>query len=341
MHIALCHDAVIPPPGYGGTERVIANLARGLVALGHQVTLVARKGSRIEGVEVIPTRAGRSFESLLPSDVDLLHLRSTPAQAPRKPYLVTIDGNGQPGERFDARTVFVSERHARNHGSRHFVHNGVDPDAFASSSVRTGRWVFLAKASWSVKNLEGAIAVARAADVELEVLGSRNWPFGLQRKLARIGGVRYWGSVNEAEKRTILAHSEGLFFPVRWPEPFGLAVIEALASGCPVYATPYGALPEIVTPDVGWLSADARTWVRELESGTQWDREACRARVRERFSHLTMAKGYLRHYEAVLATGRLAGASAADPVPQAPLDFRAQELLAWRGPERVGEPPSA
>lgn len=337
LTIALCHDALIPPVDYGGTERILAYLAQGLQELGHTVVLVAKEGSRLPGVEVVPTRPGKSFEELAPPSVDVLHLWGTPAAAPKRPSLVTIEGNGKPGETFISNTVFVSRKHAENHGSRHYVYNGIDPAPFKSATERTGRWVFLAKASWAVKNLEGAIAIARAADVELEVLGSRNWPFNLQRKLARIGGVRYWGMVNEEEKRTILAHSDGLFFPVRWHEPFGIAVIEALASGCPVYASPYGSLPELVTPAVGWVSADSQSWVRELKAGTQWDREACRARVREKFSHLTMARDYLRHYEAILATGRLAGAVEGEPAPRTRAGFEAQALLPWHFPDPPAE----
>lgn len=337
MHIALCHDAVIPPTAYGGTERVIAYLAQGLIELGHRVTLVAAAGSGMPGVETIVCRPGVAWDKLVPPDVDLLHLWGTPALGATaelsKPILVTIEGNGRPGETFHPNTVFVSRKHAENHGSTHFVHNGINPQGFRFARERTGRWVFLAKASWSVKNLEGAIAVARAADIELEVLGSRNWPFNLQRRLARIGGVRYWGMLGEEEKRVVLGHSDGLLFPVRWHEPFGVAVIEALVSGCPVMATPYGSLPEIVTPDVGWISADGRTWVEMLRAGVSWDREACRGRALDKFSHTAMARSYVNYYQSVLARGALPEPA---PEPRTREGFEAQALLPWKMPERVG-----
>lgn len=326
LHVALIHDAVIPPPLYGGTERVIALLAQALLLKGHRITLVSRRGSQVPGAEWIAYQ--EDWAKRLPADVDLVHLHAPYRGKLALPHVTTIHGNGQPGEVFDHNSVFVSGRHAALHGSAHFVYNGIDPDAYASSSTRTGRWVFLAKASWSVKNLEGALRVARVAGVELEVIGSRNWPFGWHRKVPRVDGVRYWGTLGEEEKRTVLAHSEGLLFPVRWHEPFGLAVIEALASGCPVLATPYGSLPEIVTPDVGWLSNNAQTWVDRLTGVFRWDREDCRARVRAKFSHHAMAEGYLHYYNRVLETGRLA-ISADMPPPRTQPGFVAQRLLEW------------
>lgn len=328
LHIALVHDAVIPPPLYGGTERVVALLARALLERGHRVTLVSQPGGTVDGVQWV--RYQPQWPRDLPSDVDIIHLHA-PYRGEKlpAPHVTTIHGNGQPGEVFDPHAIFVSRKHAALHGSKHFVYNGVDPDAYASSRTRTGRWVFLAKASWSVKNLEGALRVARMAGIELEVIGSRNWPFQLHRKVPRVDGVRYWGMLGEQEKRTILAHSEGLLFPVRWHEPFGLAVIEAMASGCPVLATPYGSLPELVTPETGWLSNDAQTWVDRLTGVFRWNREDCRARVRKYFSHHAMAEGYLRYYRQILETGHLGG-GAAESAPTTQPGWEAQKLLDWK-----------
>src|SRR5262249_7044398 len=160
--------------------------------------------------------------------------------------LLSVGGNGQPGQKFPANTVFVSRRHAALHGSRHFVYSGVIPDDYACAEQRGDYAVFLAKARWKVKNFRGAAAVARRAGLELRVVGSRSWPFQLQRWLPRINGVRYYGTADESKKRDLLSRARCLIFPVRWEEPFGLALTEALASGCYVVGTPYGALPEII-----------------------------------------------------------------------------------------------
>src|SRR5262249_59920725 len=90
------------------------------------------------------------------------------------------------------------------------------------------------------------------------VLGSRNWPWNLQRLLPTIRGVQYHGMVGGREKRKLLARARCLIFPVRYPEPFGVAVTEALVSGGYVVGTPHGALPGNVTPAVGQLSTAGR-----------------------------------------------------------------------------------
>jgi hypothetical protein len=303
LHIALYHDAVIPPAKYGGTERIVYWLARALTESGHRVTLLARPGSSVPGVEVISLRSN-DWERMVPDSVDLVHLWSTPGSAPSKPFVVTIQGNGKPGEKFHPNTIFISKKHAENHSSTCFVHNGIDPAEYFCDSKRDDFLVFLAKASWQVKNLSAAIEIARAAEIRLEVMGSRDWPLRLHRLLPAWKGVHYRGMVGDAEKRQVLRRARGLLFPVRWHEPFGIAVTEALASGCPVYATPYGSLPEIVTPDTGALSLSSDELLAAVQNG-RFSPERCRARVYEGFTYKQMTEKYLAYYRTVLESGRL------------------------------------
>jgi len=307
MHIVLYHDALIPPPKYGGTERVIAWLSRALVTLGHRVSLIAHPGSSIPGVETIPYRLDPhlSWETRIPGDADILHLWNTPRPLPKLPYVVTIGGHGQFGELFAPNTVFVSRKHAEIHGSPHFVHNGIDPDDYFCDEKREDYAVFLAKASWKVKNLKGAISVARKAGIELRVMGSRDLPFHLNRVFApKWRGVRYLGMLGDLEKREVLRKAKALIFPVRWHEPFGLAITESLASGCPVFGTPYGSIPEIITRQTGVLSDRAQELADALR-GQTFSPSQCRKRVFEGFTHLQMAQNYVRLYEQVLNRGQL------------------------------------
>src|SRR5208282_4045012 len=306
MHVTLYKPGKIPIPPklYGGTERVIYWLGKALVELGHQVTLIANAESHIPGAE-LRSIAGdekdpRAWLRLLPDSTDIVHLWDTSEPNANKPFLVTVEGNGQPGQKFHTNTVFVSQKHAANHGSRHFVHNGLDASEYAFSEKREDYAVFLAKARWKVKNFSGAVAVARRAGIELRVLGSRNWPLNLQRLLPPIRGVRYYGMMGGAEKRELLARARCLIFPVRWHEPFGIALIEALASGAYVAGTPYGSLAEVVTPETGVLSASAVELVAAVKNPQRFNPRACLNRVLNGgFTHLDMAKKYLRHYEAV------------------------------------------
>jgi glycosyltransferase involved in cell wall biosynthesis len=308
MHIALYHDAIIPPGKYGGTERIVFWLATALLELGHQVTLIARPGSHVDGAKIIEIGDDHhrivdglnEWERQLPQSVDIVHLQATPHQPPNKPYLVTIHGNGQLGERFLPNTVFLSKKHAENHAASVFVHNGINPNDYPCDSNREDFLIFLAKASWKVKNLAGAIELARAAKKPLYVMGSREWPMRLQRKLPAFGGIHYLGMVDDEEKKKYLRKAKALLFPVRWHEPFGIAITEALASGCAVIGTPFGSLPELVTPDVGYLSQNADELLRALREKT-FRPEDCRARVFKGLTHMDMARAYVSLYEKVLS----------------------------------------
>ncbi|HKI69383.1 MAG TPA: glycosyltransferase, partial [Verrucomicrobiae bacterium] len=263
MHVTLYKPGrrPIPPRLYGGTERVIYWLGKALIELGHQVTLIANAESCIPGAEmrvVAPEEKDPcAWLKLVPDSTDLVHLWDTSEPDSKKPFIVTVEGNGQPEQKFHPNTVFVSRRHAANHGSCHFVYNGLDPAEYAFSERREDYAVFLAKARWKVKNFRGAVEVARRAGVELRVLGSRNWPLNLQRLCPAIRGVRYYGMMGGWEKVQLLSRARCLIFPALWEEPFGIAITESLVSGCYVVGTPYGSLPEIITPKTGVLSANA------------------------------------------------------------------------------------
>jgi len=332
MHITLYKrgDTPIPPKLYGGAERFVYWLGKTLVELGHQVTLIANAQSHIPGVELRAVDADekdpQAWLRLMPDSTDIVHLWDY-AEV-NKPFLLSIGGNGRPGEQFPGNTVFVSRSHAANHGSRHFVYSGVIPGDYSFSEKREDYALFLAKARWRAKNLKGAIQVARRAGLELRVIGSRNWPLNLQRLLPSIRGVRYCGEVEEPEKCDLLSRARCLIFPVRWHEPFGLAITEALASGCYVVGTPYGALPEIITPETGVLSAKASELAEAVKNPQRFDPQACRDRVlRGGFTLLDSARKYVECYERILNHGSLLEAGELPPATKP--GFVAKQLLPW------------
>jgi glycosyltransferase involved in cell wall biosynthesis len=324
----------IPPKLYGGTERFIYWLGKALVQLGHKVTLVAHPQSLIPGAELIPTeKTDLESAHLVPASTDIVHMFDQLKPAAPKPFLVTINGNGSHTARlFHPNTVFVSKKHAANHGSRYFVFNGIDPAEYICSETREDYAVYLAKARWKVKNFRGAVQVARKAGIELRVLGSRNWPLNLQRLIppALSGGVRYYGMLGGEEKAEILSRARCLILPVRWHEPFGIAFTEALASGAYVCGTPYGSLPEIVTPETGVLSTRAAELVEAVKNPQRFKPAACRERILSGgLGHLDTTRKYLGYYEKILTTGSLLdpGESAGATIPE----FHPKELLPWEG----------
>jgi glycosyltransferase involved in cell wall biosynthesis len=302
------------------------------VALGHRVTLIANAESHIPGTELRAIASDeknpQAWLNLIPDSTDIVHFHEQPRGPVNKPFLLTVHGNGWPGEQFPPNTVFVSRRHAANHGSRHFVYPGVNPDDYWFSEQRGDYALFLAKARWKVKNFRGAVAVARRAGLELRVIGTRNWPLRLQRWLPRIRGVRYYGMIDEPEKQDLLSRARCLIFPVRWEEPFGLAVIEALVSGAYVVATPYGSLPEIVAPGTGVLSAKAEELAEAVKNPLRFSPQTCRDRVlRGGFTHLDTARKYLGYYERILTRG--SPGEEDEPAPATKPGFMAKHLLPW------------
>lgn len=334
MHVTLVKPGhtPIPPQRYGGTERTLYWLGKALVQLGHKVTLIGNPKSCIPGAELIPSE-GSDAEAmrLVPESTDILHLSDHEPTAAPKPFLVTVNGNGgREARRFHPNTVFVSQKHAANHGSKYFVYPGLDPAEYSFFPRREDFAVFLAKARWPVKNLLGAVRVARRAGIELRVLGSRSLLFELQRRipLRFTKGVRYYGSLEEKEKVEILSRARCLILPVRWHEPFGLAFTEAMVSGAYVCGTPYGSLPEIVTPETGVLSARAEELVDAVRNPQRFSPAACLERVLNGgFTYLDMARKYLEYYEKILTTGSLQepGESPHATLP----DFDAKKLLPW------------
>jgi glycosyltransferase involved in cell wall biosynthesis len=334
MHVTLVKpgSTPIPPQLYGGTERTLYWLGKALIELGHQVTLIAHPKSCIPGAELIPCESSDTEAMrLVPDSTDILHLSNHQIATPPKPFLVTVNGNGGHAVRqFHPNSVFVSRKHAANHGSKYFVYPGLQPSDYAFSEKREDYAVFLAKARWPVKNFKGAVEVARKAGVELRVLGSRSWPMELQRQvpLWLTRGVRYYGNLEEREKVDILSRARCLILPVRWHEPFGLAFTEAMVSGAYVCGTPYGSQPEIVTPEAGLLSANADELAEAVRNPQRFKPSACRERVlKGGFTSLDMARKYLTCYEKILTTGSLLdpGESPAATVPE----FDAKELLPW------------
>ena len=238
--------ARFPVDGYGGTERVCQWLAKAQAERGHEVTILC-KGGRLPfaSVREIPDQL-LDLDPWIPAGTDIVQLYQTPGFQIRHPFLVNIGGNGQAGEKFHPNTVFVSKNHAERHHWTEYVHNGLDPSEYPLSMARSPDPVFLAKASWRVKNLKGAIKIAKAAGLTLDVAGGKAafWH----------RGVRSHGTVGGERKLRLLQRAGALLFPIIWEEPFGLVSIEAMACGTPVVATPRGALPEIVTPGCGVLA---------------------------------------------------------------------------------------
>ena len=106
--------------------------------------------------------------------------------------------------------------------------------------------------------------------------------------------IHFHGMVDDAKKRTVILRSKGLVFPVTWHEPFGLAITESLYMGAPVFGTPYGSLPELVPPEVGFLTNSEPEMAERMKSANSFSPRTCHEYARDMFNSGVMAEAYLK-----------------------------------------------
>ncbi len=302
VHILIVNNSVIPALKYGGTERILWWLGKMLVKMGHKVSYLVAKGSGCPFADVYELNESKPFNSQVPESVDLVHLFIGTNEKPHKPYIKTLQGNINEVMELDKNTVFVSRNHAGRYGSDCFVYNCLDVEDYGKPDLVSKRnYVhFLADAAWRVKNVRGAIKLAREAGVPLEVIGGVRFNFNMGIRLTFDMNARFHGMLGGAEKNRIINGSRGLLFPVLWNEPFGIALIESLYFGCPVIGTPYGSLPELIPGEVGFLSSKKNELVTAIKNIDGFDRTTCHKYVLDNFTSDKMTFQYLSLYKRVL-----------------------------------------
>jgi glycosyltransferase involved in cell wall biosynthesis len=303
MRVALYFHDKLPIKGYGGTQRLVVWLARGLAQLGHQVTLIAGHGSKVPEATLVPVdlklarKPNFDLTPLIPSNTDIVHSFAPRLGRPGSiPYVTTISGNLRSGHTLPAPTIFVSANHARRHGSSAFVYNGIDPAEFRFEPNKGDYDFFLGrlhKEKGYHLAIEGAVRTGR----KLVIAG------GWRPSFRRL--VRFVGEIDGEAKAKWLAEARCLWMPALWDEPFGLTLAEALMSGTPVIGTRWGSLPEIISPDVGGLGDDLEQLVEVAGRIQEIDPAACRTRAERYFSHLVMAEEYVRFYRHFIESGQL------------------------------------
>ena len=303
MKIALYYPAVLPVSGYGGAERVVVNQVRGLAARGHQVTLLAGAGTRVAEATVVPLPdvddLGRpwEFDRYLPAGIEIFVANAALKRPPTTvPWVEVLHGNRRPGVVGAPNTIHISRDHAQRHGSNCWVYNGVDPDEVEFRAHKGSFDLFLGRLN-AVKGYHWAIAAAKRLDRSLVVAGA--WRPSLDRRIKFVGGV------GGARKSALMAEARLFWMPALWDEPFGMTLVEAMASGTPILGTRRGALPEIVTSDVGRLGADLNELMELVPGCEAIAPEACRARFEKYFTHHVMAAEYERVLQEFVATGKL------------------------------------
>lgn len=303
MHVVVASHQPLPAKGYGGPQRVVVALVRALAALGHRITLLAPPGSRVPEAKVVAVPA-RSFTDnvglapYIPHDADILHTHFPLHRLPTTvAFVQTVHRNLTPGSQPQPNSIFLSRDHARRHESEVWVYNGLDPAeyVFRRFPRRASQYdLFLGKLH-RAKGYHWAMEAVQRTGHRLIVAGGWRPSFS--------ASIKYVGEVDGSTKAALLARARCLWNPAEWDEPFGLVTIEAFFAGTPVLGTRRGALPELITPEVGALCDTMDEMISAAETIHNRSPDACRARAERHFTHMVMAEEYVRLYRHVIATG--------------------------------------
>jgi glycosyltransferase involved in cell wall biosynthesis len=327
----------VPPRFYGGTERIVSYLTEELVRLGHDVTLFA-SGDSITSAELASccTRALRldpTVRDITPHfmlmidkvrerakefdvihfHIDLFHFPLFRSLAGRT--LTTLHGRQDLGDlkpfysRFgEMPLVSISDDQRKPLPRANFVatiHHGIPPDLHRPSLKQGSYLAFLGRIS-PEKRPDRAIRIARAADIPLKIAAKvdkvdEDYFRNHILPLLDGPGVEFIGEINEREKTKFLGDAAALLFPVDWPEPFGLVMIEAMACGTPVLAFRCGSVPEVIEDGVtGKVIDSVEEAIAALPEILSYDRRLVRQRFEERFTDAIMANDYVRTYRQLL-----------------------------------------
>jgi glycosyltransferase involved in cell wall biosynthesis len=299
MKIVIVNMSPIPVFAYGGTERVIWDLGKSLVEYGHEVSFLVPKGSTCDFAKVIEIDPLSTWEKQIPKDTDVVHFQFQPINTKLDiPIVVTEHGNADINKALHINTIFLSKNHAERHGSSCYVYNGLDWRNYGEIdwNIKRDHYHFLGKAAWRLKNVSGAIDIAKRLEFPLYVLGGNRFNFKRGIRLTFTPKAKFFGMVGGQEKLNLLNTSRGLIFPVRWHEPFGLAIIESMYFGCPIFSTPYGAIPELVPQQCGELSTSSDKLIQAIRD-REIDPFVCHQHVVDEFNVKNMMYGYLEKYK--------------------------------------------
>ncbi len=303
MKILIINNSKIPAVKYGGTERVIWGLGKALHQLGHEISYLVAKDSYCSFAKnIYEYNDKEDLNKQIPADIDVVHLNFQPTTILQKPYITTFHGNVNNVFIFDKNTIFISANQAKRFHGEVYVHNGLDWDEYEKPDFNLQKeyFHFLGDAAWKVKNVKGAIAITKKAKEKLIVLGGHRLNLNMGIRLTLDTHVCFKGQVNDKGKSKYLKRSKGLIFPVLWHEPFGLAIIESLYFGCPVFGTTFGSLPELVNKEVGFLSNSISALAKSLGSVSYFNPKHCHEYALSFFNAKTMALNYIKLYEMVM-----------------------------------------
>jgi glycosyltransferase involved in cell wall biosynthesis len=329
-------DEAVPPKLYGGTERIVSCLTEELVALGHDVTLFA-SGDSVTSASLEPMcrqglRLARGItDRLAPyylmlervaqaaDTFDILHFHLDHMTFPlfrrvRTPSLTTLHGRLDPPELVplfeefsEVALVSISAAQRQPLAFANWVgtiHHGLPPLRITPVARSDGYLAFLGRFS-PEKRPDLAIRLARRANCQIKIAAKVDPTdlFYFDEVIAPLLAephVEFVGEINEDEKQDFLARARALLFPINWPEPFGLVMIEAMRCGTPVIAFRHGSVTEVIDDGVtGFIVDTEAEALKAIDRVDALDRRRIRETFLQRFSSRAMAEDYVSLYRAL------------------------------------------
>jgi glycosyltransferase involved in cell wall biosynthesis len=330
----------VPPKAYGGTERVVSYLTEALVAMGHDVTLFA-SGDSVTRARLVPivARSLRTdprkpdwvachtvmidevLESAHRFDVihfHIDHLHFPLARRSKTRCVTTLHGRQDLPDlaafykHFSEQPVVsISDSQREPLPTANWaatVHHGLPEDLYRFVAEPGDYFAFVGRLS-PEKRVDRAIDIAIACGVPLRIAAKvdeadRRYFDAQVSPLLRHPLVQYTGEIEQHEKNDFIGKARALLFPIDWPEPFGLVMIEALACGTPVIAYPCGSVPEILEHGVsGFIVNDQQRAIAAARQIDRIDRRRCRQAFEKRFTARVMAENYLDVYRNLASGG--------------------------------------
>jgi len=326
----------VPPKLYGGTERVISYLTEALVTLGHDVTLFASGDSVTAARLLSPCKRSLRLDDKtgdhllyhyvmldqvceMAREFDVLHFHLDYLHYPfmrgcRVPYVATLHGRLDipelwPLYRRHANEPLVSISFSQRKPLRWVrwisnVYHGLPARSFRCGTGKGGYLTFLGRIARE-KRVDRAIQIAVEAGMPLKIAAKidradRDYYESEIRPLLSQPGIEYIGEISEKEKCDFLGNAYAHLFPIDWPEPFGMCMIEAMACGTPTIAFGNGSVPEVLNHGVSGFVVDSiEAAVEAVPKIATLDRGMCRLEFEERFDSLRMAEDYVRIYESL------------------------------------------
>ena len=330
----------VPPKKYGGTERVVSWLTEELVRMGHDVTLFA-SGDSMTTAKLVPAcreslrLSPESVDHLAhhivllehilshKDEFDLIHFHIDYLHYPfsrrvRYLHVTTLHGRLDLPDLVPLYEIYndmpvISISDAQRDPLPHLnwqgtVHHGLPRDSFAfhRKPGPEGYLGFLGRTA-PEKGLDRAIEIAKRAGMTLKIAAKidkadQEYFDACIRPLLDHPGIEFLGEIGFPEKNDFLGNATAVLFPVSWPEPFGLVMIEAMACGTPVIAYRMGSVPEVIADGIsGYIVSDLDGAVEAVKKIDQLDRRKVRKHFEQNFTADRMAKDYLKIYERLMS----------------------------------------